>query len=141
MIEFLSFVLFIFIFIFLLMSTVKVRLDNFHLAKINLQLAIEKTELGRMLEDSLAKNIETPISQSEGFVNFISQSRDWAFDYIETVQVGLDKFIKDAGPAIEYFDKYGNAMHTPLTDGMAKISEAYKDLKTLIPDDYGKLDR
>lgn len=140
MIEFLSFVTFMLVFVFLLMSTIKFRVDNFRLASINLQLAIEKAEIAKRLEASLLQNSQEPIKETDGFVNFISESRDWAFDYIETVQVGLDNFIKDAGPAIEYFDKYGDAMHTPLTDGMAKISEAYKDLKTLIPEDYGKLD-
>lgn len=140
MIEFLSFVTFMFVFVFLLMSTIKFRVDNFRLTSINLQLAIEKAEIAKRLETSLLQNSQKPIKETDGFVNFISESRDWAFDYIETVQVGLDNFIKNAGPAIEYFDKYGDAMHTPLTDGMTKISEAYKDLKTLIPEDYGKLD-
>jgi len=140
MIEFTSFVLFILLFILLSGLFVKYKINNFRLAQINLQLAIEKAELLKRLQESLNKEAKTPIGQTEGFINFISQSRDWAFDYIETVQVGIDNFIRDAGPSIEYFDKYGDAIWTPLTEGMEKISVAYKDLKSLIPEDYGKLE-
>ncbi len=140
MIEFMSFVLFVSLLALLVAMFVKSKINNFTLAQINLQLAIEKAELLKRLEESLNKDSETPINQSEGFINFISQSRDWAFDYIETVQVGIDNFVRDAGPSIEYFDKYGDAIWTPLTEGMEKISAAYKDLKVLIPEDYGKLD-
>jgi hypothetical protein len=140
MIEFISFVLFVSLFALLVAMFVKSKINNFKLVQINLQLAIEKAELFKKLEQSLNKESDVPITQTEGFVNFISQSRDWAFDYIETVQVGIDNFVRDAGPSIEYFDKYGDVIWTPLTEGMEKISAAYKDLKVLIPEDYGKLD-
>lgn len=140
MIEFISFVLFISLFALLMTMFVKSKINNFRLVQINLQLAIEKAELLKKLEQSLNKESDVPVTQTEGFVNFISQSRDWAFDYIETVQVGIDNFVRDAGPSIEYFDIYGDVIWTPLTEGMEKISAAYKDLKSLIPEDYGKLD-
>jgi hypothetical protein len=50
----------------------------------------------------------------ESFLNFISESRDWAFDYIETVQSALNKFVAEVDPSIEYFD--------PLTEGKPEQS-------------------
>ena len=63
------------------------------------------------LQDFIAKNnfeFKNDIDiHKENFIKFLSDSRDWAFDYIEEVQTGLDKFIKDIEPEMEYFDKFG----------------------------------
>ena len=59
------------------------------------------------------------------------------------VQSGLKLFIDEAGPQIEYYDKYGSAvdgMISPHDFALKKISGAYKELKKLLPDDYGKID-
>jgi len=74
----------------------------------------------------------------EDFLKFISDSRDWAFDYIEEVQNGLSKFIKEVEPDIEYYDKYGTAvegMVSPHDKALKKISEEFKELKKLLPKD------
>ena len=75
----------------------------------------------------------------EAFLKFVSDSRDWAYEYIENVQASLTKFVSDAGPAIDYWDEYGSAMSTPLDQGMGKISKAYKELIALLPEDYGRI--
>ena len=71
----------------------------------------------------------------ENFIKFLSDSRDWAFGYIEEVQVGLSKFVEDVDSYIEYFDKYGDTISVERPDyaAMLQISKAYKDLKKLLP--------
>jgi hypothetical protein len=103
--------------------------------------------LSELIESNLTNKIITDFAASknvdpekEAFTKFLEQSRDWAFQYIEDVQTGINNFIEVAGPSIDYFDKYGDAIWTPLTEGMEKVSLAYKDLKKLIPEDYGKID-
>lgn len=72
----------------------------------------------------------------ENFIKFLSDSRDWAFEYIEDVQSGLDKFINDIEPEINYFDEYGVVGSAyPHYYSMKKISESYKELKKLLPED------
>ena len=39
----------------------------------------------------------------ENFIKFLSDSRDWAFTYIEDVQNGLTKFVEEVDPTINYF--------------------------------------
>ena len=71
----------------------------------------------------------------ENFIKFLSDSRDWAFGYIEEVQVGLSKFVGDIDSYIEYFDKYGNTISIERPDyaAMLQISKSYKELKKLLP--------
>jgi hypothetical protein len=74
----------------------------------------------------------------ENFIKFLSDSRDWAFDYIEEVQNGLKKFIEEVSPEIEYYDNYGVAvegMLAPHDKALKKISKEFSELKKLLPED------
>ena len=72
----------------------------------------------------------------EDFLKFISDSREWAFNYIEQFQSELNKFTKDVDSTIEYFDKYGNlGAETPDKEALRKISLAYKELIKLLPEE------
>lgn len=78
---------------------------------------------------------------NEDFLKFISDSRDWAYTYIDEVQEGLNKFITDIEPEINYFKEYGDlGSMAPNYYSMKKISGAYEELKNLLPEDYGKID-
>ena len=78
---------------------------------------------------------------SEAFLKFVSDSRDWAYQYIDEVQEGINKFIVDVEPEIAYFDEYGIVGSAyPHYYSMKKISSAYKELKGLLPEDYGKIE-
>ena len=72
----------------------------------------------------------------ESFIKFLSDSRDWAYQYIETVQSGLNKFVSDVDADISYFDEYGEALSMGRPDfaAMKNISSAYKDLKKMLPE-------
>ncbi len=90
-----------------------------------------------LLEQGVKHALEkTPpaIENSEGFLRFVSESRDWAFEYIEEVQSGLTSFVSEVEPLIDYFDKYGEAGPIgPNTDALRKISAEFKNLKQLLP--------
>ena len=140
MIEFISFVIFIVIFFILVFDNLRLRLVHRSNTIQLLEVATERNIIATKLLDFTEQNLEPTEAASEGFLKFISDSRDWAFEYIENVQVGLNKFISDAGPAIECWEKYGSVMDTPLDTNMKKISISYKELKSLLPEDYGKID-
>lgn len=70
----------------------------------------------------------------ENFIKFLSDSREWAFDYIENVQSGILNFIKEIEPIVEYFDQYGIVVQgSPHYKDMIKISKEFKELKNLLP--------
>lgn len=72
----------------------------------------------------------------ENFIKFLSDSRDWAYEYIEDVQGSLTLFISEIEPEIAYFDEYGLVGDAyPHYHSMKKISQAYKELKKIMPED------
>jgi hypothetical protein len=86
--------------------------------------------LGKIEQHSVSSNIE----QTEGFVKFLSESRDWAFQYIETTQSEIKKFVEIVGPQMEYYDKYGRIINSVHTKSMDKIFDAYQELVSLLPE-------
>jgi len=72
----------------------------------------------------------------ESFIKFLSDSRDWAFGYIEDVQKGLEKFISYAEPEINHFNENVDiSKGTEYYSFMKKFSKEYKELKKLMPTD------
>jgi hypothetical protein len=72
----------------------------------------------------------------EDFIKFISDSREWAFDYIEDAQKQLSEFVDKVDSDIEHFNKYGDEMSMkPNYNALKNISEAYAELKKLLPND------
>lgn len=86
------------------------------------------------IEESKVKSDESV--HKENFIKFISDSRDWAYQYIEDVQAGLKHFIDETAPEIQYFRDYSDTMAlAPNYYSMKKISEEYDKLKELLPSD------
>lgn len=112
-----------------------------------LQKRANKTLIAKTLETLLLQQLSRNTNKTdkdhadEAFLKFVSDSRDWAYQYIDEAQESLNKFITDIEPEIAYFDEYGIASSAyPHYHSMKKISGAYKELKKLLPDDYGKID-
>ncbi len=95
-----------------------------------------------LMQQTINEENKTDQDQAnEDFLKFVSDSRDWAYTYIDEVQEGLNNFINDIEPEIAYFDEYGVVgVAYPHYHSMKKISGAYKELKKLLPEDYGKID-
>lgn len=111
----------------------------FKLKKSNLALVenyiAKETAIKSLLEVKNFSSSSDNEMHKENFIKFLSDSRDWAFEYIEEVQSKLDEFIKEIEPEIEYFDEFGAIVSDhPNHYSMKKISKAYKDLKKLLPD-------
>jgi hypothetical protein len=115
---------------------IKVMVMKNHVAELNLRVALTEQKIKDQFEVS-----PTSIENTEGFLRFISESRDWAFKYIEDVQFGLNKFITDIEPEINYFKEYGDiGSMAPNYYSMKKVLGAYEELKKLLPEDYGRID-
>jgi hypothetical protein len=95
-----------------------------------------------VMQQSLNEESKTDKEKSnEDFLKFVSDSRDWAYQYIDDVQSSLNKFISDIEPEIAYFDEYGVVGSAfPHYHSMKKISGAYKELKKLLPEDYDRIE-
>lgn len=100
----------------------------------------QKLFIDMMLLEKLINDIEESKLKSnesvhkENFIKFLSDSRDWAYQYIEDVQQGLTNFINETAPEINYFKEYGDTMAlAPNYYSMKKIAEEYEKLKTFLP--------
>jgi hypothetical protein len=106
--------------------------------KRNIQLLAQTLEF-LMLQEAQQEQTKTDKEQfNEDFLKFISDSRDWAFDYIETTQHKINSFINDLGPVVEYLEKY--APPILIEEQRLIIVESYKNIKSILPENYGKID-
>ena len=138
MFDFFAFLFFILIFFILVYKNIRLRIKVSSLTLEVLKAQLEKTIISEKLSETKDKNSDE--IASEAFLKFVSDSRDWAYKYIDEVQESIDKFITDLEPEILYFDTYGDLMAAePNYNSMKKISSSYKELKKLLPEDYGKL--
>jgi hypothetical protein len=97
---------------------------------------IQKAIIIEKLEEVLKENELKSIENSDGFLKFVSDSREWAFKYIEDIQVAFAKFDDKISPDLDYADTYGIlSMDMPSKDALARISKAYKELKKMLPED------
>jgi hypothetical protein len=99
------------------------------------QLFIDMMLLEKLINEIEESKIKTDESvHKENFIKFLSDSRDWAYAYIEDVQAGLNNFITETAPEINYFKEYGDTMSlAPNYYSMKKIAEEYEKLKALLP--------
>ena len=142
MIELISFTLFIFIFFVLVYKNIKLKIKLSAKTIEILRLSIDNTVLSDKLIETLDIQVDRSDDTSGAFLKFVSDSRDWAYQYIEDVQESLNKFISDIEPEILYFDTYGDLMGAePNYNSMKKISGSYKELKKLLPEEYDKIDK
>jgi pantothenate synthetase len=125
------------IIVILLINNLAIRSKNRKLSVEVVQIALDKAVISKRLKEELEKKDSDSIEKSEGFLKFISQSRDWAFDYIEQVQAALLEFKNKVEPQILYSKTYGTTVgestHSIIID---KISDAYDDLVKVMPEDH-----
>lgn len=84
------------------------------------------------LEKRLANREEIA---NESYVRFLNESRNTAYEYIEDVQDKLISFAKRVEPQLDYYNTYGTAVQGPHTILVKELSEAYEELKTIMPED------
>jgi pantothenate synthetase len=124
------------IIVVLLINNLAIRSKNRRLSTDIIQIALDKSIISKKLKEELDKKDSESIEKSEGFLKFISQSRDWAFDYIEQVQAALLEFKNKIEPEILYAKTYGTVSgQSPHTIIIDRISDAYDELVKILPED------
>ena len=103
-----------------------------------LQMQLDATTTNAFLLDKLKdkdkeESVKTDVQ--EGFINFLNQSRESAFESIETVQSTLGNVVTDLSPIVEFHDKYGAIFDTDTRNQMQVVSNSFRELKKLIPEE------
>ena len=107
------------------------------------KLFLENKIMQEYIDMTKSNNIltkEDEIVHKENFIKFLSDSRTWAYEYIENVQAGLTTFADEVDSYIEYFDTYSDVLSIERPDyaAMKQISKSYKELKKLLPVEENK---
>lgn len=118
----------------LMFNNIAMRFANI---KLNEELLKSFINYNIVLENKISQEADK-IEESDGFLKFVSDSRDWAYAYIESVQKEISSFITIVGPDIEYLETYKPPVISE--DVTNRLVVGYKKIKALIPDDYGKID-
>jgi adenylate kinase family enzyme len=96
-----------------------------------IQALVDKNAIEKKLQEFIQEKSNKDLEKTDGFVKFISESRDWAFEYIEQTQSVLTEFVEKVGPVLDYYDKYGRIHES---ESMNKILDAYQNLITVLPE-------
>jgi len=123
------------LFLIILLSITSILFLYMYSVQKRINVSILANILTTLLEQEIQhkENKTDKEKANEDFLKFVSDSRDLAYEYIETVQAGLQKFIDEVGPQIDYYDKYGSAvegMVAPHDFALKKISSEFKELKS-----------
>lgn len=114
---------------------VTILMKNIEQSTIIKQLKIDNLAYAKKFSELVEEKQKLELVQTDGFVSFVSKSRDWAFTYIEEVQSTLNKFVETVGPTMEYYDKFGRINESP---AMNKIFDAYSELIKVLPESNEK---
>jgi len=106
------------------------------LTDIYLQLLADKMLLDEKVKFLYQEIENTKLEQTDGFLKFVSDSRDWAFEYIEQTQDALSNFDIVIESIIDWNKTYGSVNgENPHSDKIKEISVAYEQLKKVLPQD------
>lgn len=131
-----GFSVFLLLMILLVIGNIRLRISAKKREAVIDQLHADKLMLlGKVSQLFDELNIKE-LENTNGFIGFLEKSRDSAFEYIEIVQKKLSDFDKKISPIIEWNKTFGTVMGENVhQDQLTKISEAYQDLKNLLPEE------
>ena len=101
----------------------KKKQESFNHSKEVLELLYEKEMLLQRVQTMMDQQERAKLVESDGFIKFISDSRDWAFKYIEDVQKAFNDFDNKVSPILKLDDVT-----------FKEISLAYEELKKVLPE-------
>jgi hypothetical protein len=78
------------------------------------------------LQDFITKN-------NVEFIKFLSDSRDWAYQYIEDVQKSIDSIVEKTADTVKYHKDFGSLAIEPYGTQLNVLVDAIEELKTLLP--------
>lgn len=90
LLEAIAFIIFIVVLTLSIILNIVLNARKHRLALDVVKLAFEKVVLSKKIEQLVSEKETSGVENSDGFLKFVSQSRDWAFNYIEDVQKAIE---------------------------------------------------
>ena len=95
-VEFVIFIAFIVLFFIITLDSVRLRFKNYKLNKEIEQYALNYIILSEKIDQMIKKEDNKSVEETDGFLKFVTESREWAFQYIEDVQKAMTALEKAA---------------------------------------------
>jgi len=127
----------LFIVLFFVVSTAYIfsRLRYRKLAAQLHQAEIDREHFKVKLTEQVSMKNNKKLENTDGFIRFISTSRDAAFKYIEDVQAAIAEYDESVGEMVEYYNKTGKLPGNKPSEIMKKFADAHNKLMKELPKD------
>jgi len=133
MIEFAIFVASLVAILGLVFYSAKLRLEKRRAFNSILQLVMDKEALTNKLSEAKI-DIQRLSSPDDGFVKFLSESRVWAYEYIESTQKEIQEVISAIDAEKVLLDEAKTLRKAELEDVLNRIIKHSDRLKNILPD-------
>lgn len=138
-VEFASFAIIIAALILSLIYIVILRVRLRNLSSTLIQTGIDANYVKSKLAEALLQIESNKLQETDGFVKFISDSRDWAFKYIEDVEKYFNEFDTSMQTIFQWAKTYGNTNgETAHSEAINEIEKAYNEFKKTMPNNKEK---
>jgi hypothetical protein len=111
-------------------EVIRVKILNRGLFKKTVQAELDLLAVSDKLNKVI---LEHNAEKTDGFLKFMSESRDKAFGYIEDVQAAIQLFEEELGPIVKHYKKTGKPVSRKQSETLDKIEKIYDILIDLIP--------
>jgi hypothetical protein len=118
-------------FAFLLINWNITRIKN---TQLKLQI-IDVLQQNQVFKTLLDQRDSAHVEKTEGFLNFVTQSRDWAFEYIEDVQRVINSVLTQTESTVKYHNEFSSLVIEPYKKQLDTLVNAIEELKFLLPNE------
>jgi uncharacterized membrane-anchored protein YhcB (DUF1043 family) len=122
----------------LLLGIVSTKIKNRDLFAKAVQAELDKIIVYARLEEFLANKDAESVEKTDGFLRFVSESREWAFSYIEEVQAAIKAFDDKVGPIVNHYKESKKSLYRKQSELLSELSEAYDILMKSMPEEESK---
>lgn len=120
---------------FFVIAMINMKVRNEKLAEALLYSALQGKMLREELEVQMQKVQDAALQDDDGFIKFLSESRQWAFDYIEQVQEAVSAFKNSVDSSAKYYEKAGHVVDSVHKRSLEEFVQAYRELEKLLPNE------
>lgn len=132
-IEFTVFAIALVIFVALVITNIHTRLQNNKLKASLTQESIDRAIVMQEMQKLMAEIDTKNSNQNDGFLKFVSESREAAFKYIEEVQSAINEFDNKVGPVVKHYKETGKVLERRPSQLVRELTEAYDKLMASMP--------
>lgn len=125
------FISFVAMFSILLINWNMIKIENTKLKSQMIDVMQQNQIFKTLLDQKDSANVE----KTEAFLNFVTQSRDWAFEYIEDVQRVINSVLKQTESTVKYHNEFSSLVIEPYKKQLDTLVNAIEELKFLLPNE------